>query len=148
MWANCSGHSPKMSDVSKLHRALTKNERPWEICSGCSPKMSDLKQVTQALTKNERMIESLVFLCNSNEIQRANFQLCLQWGFFYIFFIFNLFLSLLKSKAKEKLKSILFFPCTDQKPVCPFLENIKPILISSFILQGSAKICLFLDFWM
>ena len=38
MWANCSGRSPKMSDVSK---SLTKNEQPWAIRSGCSPKMSD-----------------------------------------------------------------------------------------------------------
>ena len=34
MWANRSGGSPKMSDVSKWLRSLTKNERPWAIRSG------------------------------------------------------------------------------------------------------------------
>ena len=37
-----SGCSPKMSDVSKSLRSLTKNEQPWAICSGRSPKMSEL----------------------------------------------------------------------------------------------------------
>ena len=41
MWANCLGCPPKMNDVSKLLRSLTKNERPWVICPGCSPKMSE-----------------------------------------------------------------------------------------------------------
>ena len=41
MWANHSGRSQKMSDVSKSLRSLTKNERPWPIHSGCSPKMSE-----------------------------------------------------------------------------------------------------------
>ena len=29
MWANCTGRSPKMSDVSESLSSLTKNERPW-----------------------------------------------------------------------------------------------------------------------
>ena len=41
MWANCSGHSPKMSDVSESLRSLTKNEGPWAIRSGRSPKMNE-----------------------------------------------------------------------------------------------------------
>ena len=53
MWANRSGRSPKMSDVSKLLRSLTKNER-------CE-RMSEL---LKSLTKNERMGESLVFWAN------------------------------------------------------------------------------------
>ena len=36
MWANPSGRSPKMSDVSESLRPLTKNERPWAIRSGRS----------------------------------------------------------------------------------------------------------------
>ena len=40
MWANRSGRSPKMSDVSKSLRSLTKNEQPWVNRSGRSTKMS------------------------------------------------------------------------------------------------------------
>ena len=79
MWANCSGYSPKISDVSESLRSLTKNEQWWAICSGFSPKMSDVEQFAQvahqkwatmseslrSLTKNERMSESLVFFSES-----------------------------------------------------------------------------------
>ena len=41
MWANYSGCSPKMSNVSKSLGSLTINERPWAISSGRSPKMSE-----------------------------------------------------------------------------------------------------------
>ena len=41
MWANRSGRSPKMSDVSKSLRLLTKNKRPWANRSGRSPKISE-----------------------------------------------------------------------------------------------------------
>ena len=47
MWANHSGHSPKMSDVSKSLRLLTKTERPWAICSHCLPKISNYEQIAQ-----------------------------------------------------------------------------------------------------
>ena len=47
MWANHSGHSPKMSDVSEFLRSLTKKEQPWAIRSGRSPKMSDHEQIAQ-----------------------------------------------------------------------------------------------------
>ena len=39
MWANHSGRSPKMSDVSELLRSLAKNERPWAIRSSHSEEM-------------------------------------------------------------------------------------------------------------
>ena len=41
MWANRSGCSSIMSDVSESLRSLIKNERPWAIRSGRSQKMSD-----------------------------------------------------------------------------------------------------------
>ena len=55
MGANCSGRSPKMSNVSEiaqvahqkwatvsyLLKPLTNNEQPWANCSGRSPKMSE-----------------------------------------------------------------------------------------------------------
>ena len=59
MWANRSGCSPKMSDVSKSLRLLTKNERPWAIRSGRSEEMSDVSESLISLTKNERMSDSL-----------------------------------------------------------------------------------------
>ena len=31
MWANCSGHSPKMIDVSKSLRSLTKNKQFTQV---------------------------------------------------------------------------------------------------------------------
>ena len=43
-----------MSNVSKLLRSLTKNERPWAICSGRSEEMSDVSESLISLTKNER----------------------------------------------------------------------------------------------
>ena len=58
MWANLSGRSPKMSDVSKSLRLLTKDERPWAIHSGRSPKMSESLRL---LTKKKRTSELLVF---------------------------------------------------------------------------------------
>ena len=36
MWANCSGRSPKISDVSNWLRWLTKNEQPWVNRAGRS----------------------------------------------------------------------------------------------------------------
>ena len=81
-WIARSGRSPKMSDVSKSLRSLTKNERceriaqvahqkwaMWANRSGCSPKMSDHERLAQvahqkwatlskslrSLTKNERI---------------------------------------------------------------------------------------------
>ena len=67
MWGNCSGRSPKMSDVSESLRSLTKNERceriaqvahqkwaMWANRSGRSPKMSDVSKSLRSLTKNER----------------------------------------------------------------------------------------------
>ena len=45
MWANRSGHSPKMSDVSKSLRSLTKNKRPWAIRSHRSEEMSDCERI-------------------------------------------------------------------------------------------------------
>ena len=47
MWANCSGCSPKMSDVSEVLRSLTKSEQPWVICSGRSQKISNHERIAQ-----------------------------------------------------------------------------------------------------
>ena len=47
MWVNRSGHSSKMSDVSKSLRPLPKNEWPWAIRSGCSEEMSDRERIAQ-----------------------------------------------------------------------------------------------------
>ena len=54
-----------MSNVSKLLRLLTKNERPWAIRSGRSEEMSDVSESLISLTKNDRMSESLIFLSES-----------------------------------------------------------------------------------
>ena len=55
-----------MSDVSKSHISLTKNERPWAIHrSGHSKEMSDVSESLISLTKNERMSEWLIFLSES-----------------------------------------------------------------------------------
>ena len=62
MWANRSGYPPKMSDVSKSLRLLTRNEQPWGIRSGRSQKMSDNEGITQSLKKIEQMSKSFVFL--------------------------------------------------------------------------------------
>ena len=71
MWANCSGCSPKMSDVSKLLRLLTKNEWPWTICSGRSEEMSDRERIAKVAHQKlanewiahffERSANSLIF---------------------------------------------------------------------------------------
>ena len=47
MWANRSGCSPKMSDVSGSLRSLTKNEQPWAIRSHRSEEMSDCERIAQ-----------------------------------------------------------------------------------------------------
>ena len=57
MWVNRSGRSPKMSDVSKSLRSLTKNERPWANRSGLSPKMSEWANCSFF----ERIAHSLIF---------------------------------------------------------------------------------------
>ena len=54
MLANRSSYRPKMSDVSKSLRSLTKHELPWAIRSGCSPKMSNVSKWLRSLTKHER----------------------------------------------------------------------------------------------
>ena len=53
MWANLSGCSPKMSNVSESLRLLTKNEWSWAIRSGSSPKMSDHERFLKV--SNERI---------------------------------------------------------------------------------------------
>ena len=45
MWVNRSGHSPKMSDVSKSLSSLTKNEWPWAIGTHRSEEMSDCERI-------------------------------------------------------------------------------------------------------
>ena len=52
MWANRSGRSPKLSNVSESLRSLTKIERSWAICSGQSPKMSDHERIAQVANQN------------------------------------------------------------------------------------------------
>ena len=47
MWVNRSGRSPKMSDVSKSLRSLTKNEWLWVIHSGRLKEMSNREQIAQ-----------------------------------------------------------------------------------------------------
>ena len=47
MWANRSGCSPKMSDVSGSLRSLTKNEQPLAIRSHRSEEMSNREQIPQ-----------------------------------------------------------------------------------------------------
>ena len=57
MWANISGGSPKLSDLSKSLRSFTINEQPWAIRLGRSPKMSDhelIAQVAHLKCANER----------------------------------------------------------------------------------------------
>ena len=49
MWANRSGHSPKMSDHEQFAQVA---QRKWAI----------VRELLRLLTKNERMSESLVFL--------------------------------------------------------------------------------------
>ena len=80
MWANRSGRSPKMSDVSESLRSLTKNEQPWAIRSGRSPKMSDHERNPQfALQKwvkvriprfFEQIAHSLIFLQKTSDSLR------------------------------------------------------------------------------
>ena len=59
MWANRSGCSLKMSDVSKSLRSLTKNEQFTHIAPR---KWAIVSESLRSLTKNEQMSESLIFL--------------------------------------------------------------------------------------
>ena len=94
MWSNRSGRSPKMSEVSKSLRSLTKNEQPWAIRSGYSEEMSDHERIAQVAHQklaNERIscffegiTHSLtVFLgkkraiCSEN--RWVNSQPCVKW---------------------------------------------------------------------
>ena len=68
MWVNRSGRSPKMSDVSKSLRTLTKNERPWAIRSHLSEEMSDRERIAQVTHQkwanewNARFFEQITHL--------------------------------------------------------------------------------------
>ena len=68
LWVNHSGRSPKMRDVSKLLRSLTKNEREWAIRSGCSPKTSDHERIAQV--SHQKCANELVFWANSSFFER------------------------------------------------------------------------------
>ena len=80
LWVNCSGHSPKMSDVSKSLRSLTKNEWPWAIRSGQSPKKSDHEWIAQVAHQKwlneqiarffEQIAHSIIFLQKTSDSLR------------------------------------------------------------------------------
>ena len=93
MWANRSGCSPKMSDVSKSLRLLSKNEQceqiaqvaqqkwaMWANLSGRSPKMSDHERIAQVTHQNwaneriahffERITHLLIFLQKTSDSLR------------------------------------------------------------------------------
>ena len=87
MWANHSGHSPKMSFVSESLRLLTKNERPWVIRSGrtffcragnllicsslirsfCSNQMSDCERFAQITQDKWATVSKLLRPLRGNE---------------------------------------------------------------------------------
>ena len=65
MWANCSGRSPKMSDVSESLRSLTKNEQPWAIRSGRSEEMSHRERIAHVCSpKMSKWVNCSIFLAN------------------------------------------------------------------------------------
>ena len=77
MWANRSGRSPNISDVSESLRLLTKIERSWAICSGRSEEMSDRERIAQDAQQNwanewiarffEQIAHSLIFGQKTND---------------------------------------------------------------------------------
>ena len=62
--SDCSGRSPKMSDVSESLKSLTKNQRPWAICSHRSEELSDHERIAQVAHQKWGMSESLFFWAN------------------------------------------------------------------------------------
>ena len=96
MWANHSGHSPKMSYVSKSLRLLTKNERPWVIrsgrtffcragnllicssliCSFCSTQMSYCERFAQIAQDKWATVSISLRLLRGNEWPWANHSGC------------------------------------------------------------------------
>ena len=53
-----------MSDVSKLLRLLTKNERSEQITQVAQQKWATMSDLLRLLTKNERMRKLLIFWAN------------------------------------------------------------------------------------